>query len=129
MIAWAIEPEPTAAPLQVSPETRLLVVGDNAMRPRLLRAARELPGLGLKPVGWVAVDGDEVALGGATVTINDKTKAVGDISWSASLYVPYGATLKIAVPGTLAAGEHTLTMQINVPELGRISIPITDALS
>ncbi len=41
--------------------TRLLVVGNNAMRARLLRTARELPGLGLKPVGWVAVDADDAA--------------------------------------------------------------------
>jgi hypothetical protein len=79
-------------------------------------------------IAKMAVDGDEVSLEGATVTINDKTKVVSDISWSASLYVPYGATLKIAVPGALAAGEHTINMQINVPELGRISIPITDTI-
>jgi len=34
---------------------RLLLVGENAMKERILRAARELPGLALLPVGWVDV--------------------------------------------------------------------------
>ncbi len=34
---------------------RLLLVGDNEMRRRILRAARELPGLSLEPVGRVGV--------------------------------------------------------------------------
>ena len=80
-------------------------------------------------IAKMAVDGEEVSLEGATVTVNDKTRPVSEISWSASLYVPYGATLKIAVPGALEAGEHTINMQVNVPELGRISIPITDTVS
>jgi exopolysaccharide biosynthesis polyprenyl glycosylphosphotransferase len=33
--------------------TRLLLVGESAMRERVLRAARELPGLALHPVGWL----------------------------------------------------------------------------
>ncbi len=33
--------------------TRLLLVGGNAMRGRVLRAARELPGLALRPVGFL----------------------------------------------------------------------------
>ena len=35
--------------------TRVLLVGENPMRERILRAARELPGLALQPVGWVRV--------------------------------------------------------------------------
>jgi hypothetical protein len=45
------------------------------------------------------------------------------------LYVPYGATVTIYVPGTLEAGEHTVTILINVPELGRISFPVTDTIA
>ena len=40
-----------------------------------------------------------------------------------------GATMTIYVPGTLAAGEHTVTTQFNVPELGRLSMPITDTVA
>jgi hypothetical protein len=79
-------------------------------------------------IAKLAVDGEEVSLEGATVTVNEKARPVSEISWSASLYVPYGATLKIFVSGTLEAGEHTINMQVNVPELGRISIPITDTI-
>ncbi|MBE0567737.1 MAG: undecaprenyl-phosphate glucose phosphotransferase, partial [Krumholzibacteria bacterium] len=38
--------------------TRVLLVGTSPMRHRLLRAFRRLPGLALKPVGWVRVPGD-----------------------------------------------------------------------
>ena len=30
--------------------------------------------------------------------------------------------------GTLEPGEHTITLQVNVPELGRISLPVTDTI-
>lgn len=35
--------------------TRVLLVGSNPMRGRLLRMATELPGLGLEPVGWLRI--------------------------------------------------------------------------
>ncbi|MFO7608699.1 MAG: undecaprenyl-phosphate glucose phosphotransferase [Candidatus Krumholzibacteriia bacterium] len=38
--------------------TRVLLVGTSPMRRRLLRAFRRLPGLALRPVGWVRVPGD-----------------------------------------------------------------------
>jgi hypothetical protein len=77
----------------------------------------------------LAVDGEERSLEGATVQVGDKVRPVSEISWSSSLYVPYGATLTIYVPGALEPGEHTINMQVNVPELGRISFPITDTVS
>lgn len=80
-------------------------------------------------VAKLSVDGEERALEGATVQIGEKTRPVSEISWSSSLYVPYGATLTIYVPGTLEPGEHTLNMQINVPELGRISFPVGDTIA
>jgi len=76
----------------------------------------------------IAVDGEEVSLEGATITVGEKTRPVAEVSWSASLYVPYGSSLKIYVPGALKAGEHTINVQLNIPELGRISIPITDTI-
>ena len=79
-------------------------------------------------VAKLSVDGEDRSLEGATVQIGEKVRAVSDISWSSSLYVPYGSTLVISVPGPLAAGEHTINMQINVPELGRISLPIVDTV-
>ena len=80
-------------------------------------------------IAKLSVDGEERSLEGATVQIGEKVRPVSEISWSASLYVPYGATLVIYVPGSLEAGEHTINMQINVPELGRISIPVTASVS
>jgi exopolysaccharide biosynthesis polyprenyl glycosylphosphotransferase len=38
--------------------TRVLLVGVSPMRRRLLRSFRRLPGLSLRPVGWVRVPGD-----------------------------------------------------------------------
>jgi hydroxymethylglutaryl-CoA reductase (NADPH) len=80
-------------------------------------------------IAKLSVDGQDRPLEGATVQIGEKVRPISEISWSSSLYVPYGATLTIAVPGPLAVGEHTINMQINVPELGRISLPLTDTVS
>jgi hypothetical protein len=79
-------------------------------------------------IAKLIVDGEEKSLNGATVELGGKVRAVGSLSWSASLYIPYGAILKIYVPGELASGEHTIQMTINVPELGQITIPITDTI-
>ena len=76
----------------------------------------------------VAVDGEERSLEGATVQIGTKTRPVSEITWASSLYVAYGATLILYVPGSLEPGEHTINMQVNVPELGRISLPLTDTI-
>lgn len=76
----------------------------------------------------LSVDGEERPLDGITVAIDSKTREASSITWSASLYVSYGAVLTIFVPGQLAAGEHTVTLQVNVPELGRISLPVTDTI-
>jgi hypothetical protein len=71
------------------------------------------------------VDDEERSLQGATVELGGKTRAVGSLSWSASLYIPYGAVLKLHIPGELAPGEHTIKMTVNVPELGQLTFPIT----
>lgn len=39
--------------------TRVLLVGSNPMRGRLLQSLRELPGLALEPVGWLRVPGED----------------------------------------------------------------------
>jgi len=39
--------------------TRVLLVGDNPMRRRLLRATYELPGLALDTVGWLRIPGED----------------------------------------------------------------------
>ena len=77
----------------------------------------------------LTVDDSEKPLEGITIDLNGKVREVASLSWSSSLYVSYGATLKIYVPGTLDAGEHTIKMTIKVPELGQITLPITDTLS
>jgi hypothetical protein len=80
-------------------------------------------------VAKMSVDGEEYATEGATIELGGKTRQVSEISWSAPLYVSYGATMTIFVPGTLPAGEHTINLQLNVPELGRLSMPITDTVA
>jgi hypothetical protein len=80
-------------------------------------------------VANLSVDGAERSLEGATIQIGEKKRLVSEISWSSSLYVPYGATLTIYVLGSLEPGEHTLNMQFNIPELGRVSFPVIDTLA
>ena len=82
----------------------------------------------LSGIAKVAVDDAECSLEGATLELNGKVRQVGEISWSSPVYVPYGATLTVCVPGALAVGEHTINAQFNVPELGRLSMPITDTV-
>jgi hypothetical protein len=83
----------------------------------------------LSGVAKVSVDGKERSLEGATVELGGKVREVGEITWSSPLYVSYGSTLTIFVPGALESGEHTVNTQFNVPELGRISMPITDTVA
>ena len=80
-------------------------------------------------VAKLVIDGEEHALDGATIELGGKVRQVSEISWSEPLYVSYGATMTLCVPGTLPDGEHTLNIQFNVPELGRVSMPITDAVA
>ena len=77
----------------------------------------------------LSIDGEDRSLEGATIQVGEKVRPVTGISWSSTLYVPYGATLTVYIPGELEPGEHTVNMQINVPELGRISLPVTDTIS
>ena len=77
----------------------------------------------------LTVDDAEKPLEGITIDLNGKVREAASLSWSASLYVSYGATMKIYVPGSLDAGEHTIKMTIKVPELGQITLPITDTIS
>ena len=80
-------------------------------------------------IAKIMVDDVERPLEGVTVELNSKVREVGDISWSASLYVAYGATLKIFVPGKLESGEHSVKITIKAPELGQISLPFTDTIA
>jgi hypothetical protein len=76
----------------------------------------------------LAVDGEERSLDGATVEMGGKVRPVSSLSWSSSLYVSYGAVLTIFVPGQLEPGEHTIEVTVNAPELGRLTLPVTDTL-
>ncbi|MBN1247661.1 MAG: hypothetical protein JXC32_08390 [Anaerolineae bacterium] len=66
------------------------------------------------------VDGKDVPVGGVTVELAGKVRES-----NASLYVSYGAILKIRVPGQLEAGEHTIQLTVNAPELGQLTLPVT----
>lgn len=77
----------------------------------------------------LVVDDVEKPLDGVTVELGGQVRQVTAISWSNSLYVPYGATLKLQVPGQLEPGQHTIKLTINTPELGPLTISITDTVS
>ena len=77
----------------------------------------------------MAIDDEEFELEGATIELGGKVRQVSEISWSLPLYVSYGATMTVFVPGALPEGEHTINVQFNVPELGRISLPFTDTVA
>ncbi|MBN1875355.1 MAG: hypothetical protein JXA33_14090 [Anaerolineae bacterium] len=80
-------------------------------------------------IAKLIVDGEEKSLDGITVEMGGKVRPVAEISWSSSLYVYYGATMTIYVPGPLEAGEHTITFTVKAPELGSLSLPITDTVA
>ncbi|MBN1247921.1 MAG: hypothetical protein JXC32_09715 [Anaerolineae bacterium] len=79
-------------------------------------------------IAKLTVDDEERALEGITVELNGKARDATNISWSASLYVSYGAVLKVYVPGALEPGEHTVKMTVKAPELGQITLPFTDTV-
>jgi len=83
----------------------------------------------LAGVSKLTVDGAEQPLDGITVELGGKTRPVSGISWSAPLYVYYGATLTIYVPGVLAPGEHALGLTVSAQELGQLTVTFTDALA
>lgn len=74
------------------------------------------------------VDEKEKPLEGITLQMGDKVREATSLTWSSSLYVPYGTTLKIGVPGNLEVGEHTIKVVVNAPEIGQLTLPITDSV-
>jgi hypothetical protein len=80
-------------------------------------------------VAKLEVDGEEKALDGVTIEMGGKVRPVSEITWSASLYVYYGATMTIYVPGKLDAGEHTITFAVKAPEMGTLTLPVTDTVA
>jgi hypothetical protein len=80
-------------------------------------------------IAKLTVDDEERPLEGITVELNGKAREAGNITWSASLYVSYGATLKVFVPGALEPGEHTVKMTVKAPELGQLTLPLTDTVA
>ncbi len=82
----------------------------------------------ISSIAKLTVDGEEKPLDGVIITLGEKARAANEISWSSSLFVYYGATFTLYVPGSLLPGEHTIILQVNVPELGQISLPVTDTI-
>lgn len=80
-------------------------------------------------VAKLTVDDVEKPLDGVTVNLKGNVRDVTSLSWSSSLYVGYGATLKLSVPGALEPGEHAIKMTVKVPELGQVTFPVTDVIS
>jgi len=83
----------------------------------------------LSGVARLTVDGEERELEGVTLQLGEKVRPVSQITWSSSIYVGYGSTLTVYVPGSLEPGEHTINMLLKVPELGQLSMPVVDTVS
>lgn len=80
-------------------------------------------------IAKITVDGEARPLDGVTIEMGGKVRKASEITWSTSVYVGYGSVMTIYVPGTLEPGEHTVVMQVSVPELGSLSFPITDTVA
>ena len=83
----------------------------------------------LAGVSKVTADGAERSLEGVTVELGGKIRPVSGISWSAPLYVYYGAVLTIFVPGAIEPGEHALGLTVSAQELGQLAVTFTDTLA
>lgn len=77
----------------------------------------------------VTVDDEERSLDGVTIELNGNVRPVASLSWSSSLYVNYGAVMTIYIPGALEPGEHTVKMTVKAPELGQLTLPVTDTVA
>ncbi len=77
----------------------------------------------------LTVDNAERSLDGVTVEMGGKVRPVRELTWSAPLYVHYGAVLTVYVPGALDPGQHTISMSVNIPSMGSFSMPFTDMLA
>lgn len=80
-------------------------------------------------ISKLTVDGEEHTLDGVTVELGGKVREVSSVSWSSSLYVSYGAVMKMYIPGALEPGEHTISLTVNAPEIGQLAFPVTDTIS
>ena len=77
----------------------------------------------------IAVDGEERSLEGVTIQVGNKVRALTEITWASSLYVSYGDTATVYVPGPLEPGEHTIDLRVNTAEIGALTFSFTDTLS
>lgn len=68
----------------------------------------------------LVVDDKDVPIADVTIELAGKVRQA-----NTSMYVSYGAVLKIRVSGQLEPGEHTIQMTVNVPELGQLTFPVT----
>jgi hypothetical protein len=75
----------------------------------------------------LSIDGVGRSLAGVTIELEDKVHAADELSWQSSLFIPYGATLTVYVPGRLAPGDHKVTLAFDSP-YGEVRIPFTDTV-
>ncbi len=68
--------------------TRVLLVGDSAMRERVLRAARDLPGLAFRPIGWLCVGSNEETAQQPAVNVTTDVGAVASAAAPDRLALP-----------------------------------------
>jgi hypothetical protein len=80
-------------------------------------------------ISKLMVDDEERSVDGVTMELGGKVREVGSLTWSSSLYVSYGAVIKIYVPGQLEPGEHTVKLIVNAPEVGQLTLPVTDTVA
>ena len=79
-------------------------------------------------IAAISVDGEERSLDGVTIKLGDKVREASSLSWSNSLFVTYGKTLKIHVPGELEPGKHEIKLKVKAQEIGSLTLPIEDTV-
>jgi hypothetical protein len=80
-------------------------------------------------ISKLTVDDQPWVLDGITIELGGRVREIGSLSWSSSLYVSYGAVMKIYVPGKLEPGEHTIKLTVNAPEIGQLTLPFTGTIA
>ncbi len=68
--------------------TRILLIGNNPMRGRLLRTVRELPGLVLDPVGWLRIPDEDDTGPGHEAMVSAPMDADGQVHSATSFSIP-----------------------------------------
>ncbi|MBL7199116.1 MAG: hydroxymethylglutaryl-CoA reductase [Anaerolineae bacterium] len=75
------------------------------------------------------VNGEDRPLDGVTLTTEGGTRRACGLSDDAPLAFEVGEQVTVSVPGTLAAGEHTIQITVQTREVGPLTFPVMDSVA